>query len=644
MREKKKEGTEAPTSVPENTHAAKHQEGELTMNKNDSRDKSLSIFEEDLDELAKIKGTTSETLIEIHNECYSLSRDDIWARLCSPCPELEKSNEYDKKQIIELLAEIHKRKNSTKKKTKAPKEKKQVVIQTSIIENNGMLYEQIYRDGTASFIDAKGNIYRSLDIDGVKYAPIRGDELTEGAVLLPSGIEEYSSEQELINSIEAHIHKYVEVSPFFETISAYYILLSWLYDEVNTLPYLRVIGDTGTGKSRYEDVVGRLCYKATMVSGAITPAPIYRVIKKWRGTIIIDEGDFRASDEQNEVVKILNCGFERGRPVVRSQKDNPNNLQFLPTFGPKIISTRKRFKDVALESRCLTEVMRESDRDDLPYLLPSAFYEREAKLRNQLLLFKFKNKGTVDIEQAQKLKDIEVEDRLKQTMSSFVVLFANNSVIYDKFITFIKAYHSELIEERADTFEGAIVRAITDLVFIKNYDSKKKRIDTVRNVINVSNVSEVKITATDIRSVLIDKYGYREDLNTRTVGKRLRVLGITSERIWDKEEKKTMNLLVLEDAEILKLIKKYLPMSVIETYVNYEYYITYGEKERKNILCDGCRAEHECINYNAKWFCKACLKTESKRQHNTMMAVERKKRGLRRVELPRTTRTKNKKP
>ncbi|MGC9445426.1 MAG: hypothetical protein ACP5E9_10965, partial [Candidatus Methanospirareceae archaeon] len=243
-----------------------------------------------------------------------------------------------------------------------------MLIFTPSVEDGGELYEEIYRDGQALFIDADGATHELIECDGVRYAPRTGDELTEGAVLLPSGLEKYKDEKTLIEQLKNHIHQYVDVSPFFGTIAAYYILLTWLYDELNTLPYLRALGDTGTGKSRFLDVVGRLCYRATMVSGAVTPAPIYRLIRRWHGTIVIDEGDFRQSDEQNEVVKILNCGFERGRPVVRSQKDQPDNLQILPTFGPKIISSRRRFKDVALESRCLTEIMKETGREDVPYL------------------------------------------------------------------------------------------------------------------------------------------------------------------------------------------------------------------------------------------------------------------------------------
>ena len=38
-----------------------------------------------------------------------------------------------------------------------------------------------------------------------------------------------------------------------------------------------------------------------------------------RGTLIVDEGDFRFSDEKAELVKILNNGNGRGFPVLRQR-------------------------------------------------------------------------------------------------------------------------------------------------------------------------------------------------------------------------------------------------------------------------------------------------------------------------------------
>ena len=95
-------------------------------------------------------------------------------------------------------------------------------------------------------------------------------------VLFPSEVQEYGSEERLVGEIEAFIHRYVDVSSLFEKIASYYVLLSWVYDSFNELPYLRVRADFGSGKTRFLLIVGSLCYKPIFASGALGCAPEVR--------------------------------------------------------------------------------------------------------------------------------------------------------------------------------------------------------------------------------------------------------------------------------------------------------------------------------------------------------------------------------
>jgi hypothetical protein len=176
-------------------------------------------------------------------------------------------------------------------------------------------------------------------------------------VLLPSEPEEYDTEEKLLADIQEFIHRYVDLSLLFEKVATYYVLLSWIYDDFNELPYLRVRGDTGSGKTRFLLIVGSLCYKPIFASGASSVSPLFRILAAFRGTLIIDEGDFRMSDEKAEIVKILNNGNAKGFPVLRTEV--VDKREFNPTayqvFGPKLVATRGYFEDRALESRCITE-------------------------------------------------------------------------------------------------------------------------------------------------------------------------------------------------------------------------------------------------------------------------------------------------
>lgn len=140
------------------------------------------------------------------------------------------------------------------------------------------------------------------------------------------------------------------------------------------MPYLRVRGDPGSGKTRFLLTVGCLCHERIFASGASTVSPLFRLLDTFRGTLVIDEGDFRLSDEKAEVVKILNNGNGKGFPVLRSEvsRQGEYGLRAYAVFGPNLVATRGYFEDRALESRCLTEEMgRGRLRDDIPINEPN---------------------------------------------------------------------------------------------------------------------------------------------------------------------------------------------------------------------------------------------------------------------------------
>jgi hypothetical protein len=219
----------------------------------------------------------------------------------------------------------------------------------------------------------------------VPYSP-ENNLIKNDVVLLPARPEEHGSEAELVAEIQTYIHRYVDLSPQFERIASYYVLFSWLYDGFNELPYLRVRGDYGSGKTRFLLVVGSVCYKPVFASGASTVSPMFHILDAFRGTLVIDEGDFRWSDDKADIVKILNNGNVRGLPVLRTEVSRTGefNPRAFQVFGPKIVATRGFYDDRALESRFITEETGQRNlRKDIPINLPASYKEEALSLRNK---------------------------------------------------------------------------------------------------------------------------------------------------------------------------------------------------------------------------------------------------------------------
>lgn len=297
----------------------------------------------------------------------------------------------------------------------------------------------------------------------VPYSP-RNNLLAHEVVLLAAEPQEYGSDAELLSEIESFIHRYVDVSPLFEKIASYYVLLTWVYDGFNELPYLRLRGEPGSGKTRFLLTVGSLCYKPIFASGASTVSPLFRILDSFRGTLIIDEGDFRQSDEQAEITKILNNGNAKGFPVLRSEatgKSGEFNPRAFEVYGPKLIATRGFFQDRALESRCLTEETGgRALREDLPISLPESFKDEAQVLRNKLLLYRLRNfcakKTVVD------LPDRAIEPRLNQIFLPLLSV-VTDAKDRDALRTLARRYHGEMIAERGMDLEAQILEVIRDL-------------------------------------------------------------------------------------------------------------------------------------------------------------------------------------
>jgi len=342
----------------------------------------------------------------------------------------------------------------------------------SAVLPSGALVEMTY-DPTASrssFVvweQGKWRAEPSITLAGgqqlVPYSP-HNNLLRNEVVLLPSEPAEYGSEEALVASVQAYVHRYTDLSPIFEKIASYYVLLSWLYDQFNELPYLRFRGDPGTGKTRSLLIIGSLCYKPIFASGASTVSPLFRILDAFRGTLIIDEADFRLSDERAEVTKILNQGNAKGFPVLRSEVSA--NREFNPrayhVFGPKLVATRGAFEDRALESRFLTEEMGQGGlREDIPISLPSAYKEEALHLRNQLLLFRFRNRHC-----ASTLHDVidrTVEPRLNQIFLPLLSVVDDESVKAE-LRELARLYNREMIAERGMDAEAHILEIIRDML------------------------------------------------------------------------------------------------------------------------------------------------------------------------------------
>jgi hypothetical protein len=376
---------------------------------------------------------------------------------------------------------------------------------------DGTLIELLYRPDERQTLFAlcsagRWTLQTHIDLeDNARLVPFSPDNnlIKNEVVLLPSQPLIYGSEEKLIADIQTYIHRYVDLSQSFEKLTTYYVLLSWLYDAFNELPYLRLRGDYGTGKTRTLLVLGSICYKPFFASGASTVSPIFHTLDAFRGTLIFDEADFRFSDERAEIVKILNNGNVRGLPVLRTMMNRQRefNPQAFQVFGPKIVATRGSYEDRGLESRFITEEMGSRRlRADIPINLPDSFREEARELRNKLLLYRFHHRSDVKVDAG--FADPKLEPRLNQILLPLLSVIRDPALRGDLRSVALEA-QSNLIAERGLLAEAQVLEILVELM-----------LTTDRPVVPVAEISVA----------LIERYGdeYERPISNRWIGSILR--------------------------------------------------------------------------------------------------------------------------
>jgi hypothetical protein len=350
--------------------------------------------------------------------------------------------------------------------------KRKIVATASKVLVDGTIIEMVFRPEQrrtlfAIYSGGRWTLQDGIDLgEDVRLVPFspHNNLVKNEVVLLPSEPRIYGSEDKLVSDIQQFIHRHVDLGSSFEKVATYYVLLSWLYDAFNDLPYLRLRGDYGSGKTRALLTMGALCYKAFFASGASTVSPIFHTLDAFRGTLIFDEADFRFTDEKAEVVKILNNGNVRGLPVLRTMMNRQREFdpQAFQVFGPKIVATRGSYDDKGLESRFITEEMGSRHlRSDIPINLPESFKEEARELRNKLLLYRFHRRLEVKLDAS--LADPKLEPRLNQILLPILSVVADEGLRTDLRSMALEAQNS-LVAERGLLVEAQVLEILGELM------------------------------------------------------------------------------------------------------------------------------------------------------------------------------------
>lgn len=301
-----------------------------------------------------------------------------------------------------------------------------------------------------------------------KILPITPNRIIKLKILwLPSQLTELRTEEELLFATKAHNYKYFDCGSdeTLEHLLMIYPFFTFMASQFRTVPYLRALGDYGTGKTRMLETIGPLCYQAIMTNAGSSASALFRILDRYpNSTLVLDEADFKDSSEASMIGKILNGGNRKGTAILKSEKDAMGNFdpEGYMVFGPKIIGMRKNFDDPATESRCITKEMLPIQPHPRisPELPPLKVYEAEClKIRNALFTYMMHNLQE-DCDVSFEGIDPMIDERTKQITVSLMTVMKS-----ERGKKLVQDYMRLVTEERkGDRYEMFTARVLEGII------------------------------------------------------------------------------------------------------------------------------------------------------------------------------------
>jgi hypothetical protein len=168
-----------------------------------------------------------------------------------------------------------------------------------------------------------------------------------------------------LRDIITRLHRHVVCSLEDAVAIALWIMLAWVHEGVAIhSPILNInSAEPESGKSTTLGLISFLAPRCVS-SVEISEAALFRAIKLWQPSFVIDEFDsVLASDDKVALRSVINSGHTRGQGVVRCIGDD-KTPELFSTFCPKAIGMCGKNLPAATLSRCVFVELRRRKHDE----------------------------------------------------------------------------------------------------------------------------------------------------------------------------------------------------------------------------------------------------------------------------------------
>jgi hypothetical protein len=218
----------------------------------------------------------------------------------------------------------------------------------------------------------------------------RGFELSDDIDPWPDAVDG----QELLNQLTKTIRRHVVLnSASAELAVALWIVLTYVEEYVDCLPMLIVMSPLKRcGKSTLLALLNRLVRKPLGLAST-SSAALYRIMEKWRPTLLIDEAELLLKDNE-DLRLILNSGHTRD--MAWAIRVNPDTLEpeRFQTWAPKALASIGKLSDTIMDRSIVIPIQRRPKDTEIAKLR-DADVEALTHLRQQLWRWRLDHGGNL---------------------------------------------------------------------------------------------------------------------------------------------------------------------------------------------------------------------------------------------------------
>lgn len=173
---------------------------------------------------------------------------------------------------------------------------------------------------------------------------------------------------------------YADIEEWAGTLLALWTMSTFVYQSFSAFPYLYLLAERGSGKSRVLKIIAHLSNTGIYLLSPRLPT-IFRLGDALSPTFVLDEMEFlnkggSREAENQEFLNVLNGGYERGAKVYRTNMEKGMSQDAFNSYCPKALATTEELSGI-LNSRCLRapilrsqnqEYVNRDPMEDIPFL------------------------------------------------------------------------------------------------------------------------------------------------------------------------------------------------------------------------------------------------------------------------------------